>query len=424
MRLRVGAVLMALLVTIPSVGYSMDKKGKLALGYFDSQAPLGVRYWFSPRLGADLGVGFEAIRYPLGMNTAAKVADKEGANSLWLEAGIPYVVYPTERANLFVRLGGVLGFPDDNLYSYNLGRGNDTITGHTSTYFSLKLTPGVEFWVTDNFSLEVAHGVEFLVLDPYKTSKVDASYRFGSTASSLTQIGFHFYFGREAKAAVEPPPPPVIVAPKVDTDADGVVDDFDKCPSTPKGALVDANGCPMDADKDGVLDGLDRCPNTPLGVVVDSRGCPIDADEDLVADSVDKCLGTPKGVVVDKDGCPVVKKITHKIVLHIKYKSGSFEPDQASKDSLKTVAEAMRAYPETKIEIRGYTDSLNTEAFNQKLSQNRAQGVVDYLTSLGVEPERMIAKGFGEDPAHAVGDNGTAAGRRMNRRVEIESVTQ
>ncbi|HKW50583.1 MAG TPA: thrombospondin type 3 repeat-containing protein, partial [Candidatus Eisenbacteria bacterium] len=60
-----------------------------------------------------------------------------------------------------------------------------------------------------------------------------------------------------------------------DSDGDGVTDSKDRCPNTPKGAFVDANGCPHDSDGDGVWDGIDQCPNTPRGVEVDSKGCPI-----------------------------------------------------------------------------------------------------------------------------------------------------
>jgi outer membrane protein OmpA-like peptidoglycan-associated protein len=90
-----------------------------------------------------------------------------------------------------------------------------------------------------------------------------------------------------------------------DADGDGVCDGLDKCPNTPKGATVNATGCPSDADDDGVLDGLDQCPNTPKGAVVDEKGCPIDSDGDGVYDGLDKCPGTPAGAKVDKDGCPV-----------------------------------------------------------------------------------------------------------------------
>jgi outer membrane protein OmpA-like peptidoglycan-associated protein/opacity protein-like surface antigen len=89
-----------------------------------------------------------------------------------------------------------------------------------------------------------------------------------------------------------------------DSDGDGVVDGIDKCADTPKGAKVDATGCVLDADKDGVGDGLDQCPNTPAGAKVDTKGCPTDADGDGVPDGIDACANTPTGVKVDTKGCP------------------------------------------------------------------------------------------------------------------------
>jgi len=89
-----------------------------------------------------------------------------------------------------------------------------------------------------------------------------------------------------------------------DTDFDGVRDRLDKCPDTPLGAKVDANGCPLDSDRDGVFDGLDRCPDTKTGCVVDSTGCAIDSDGDGVCDGLDQCADTPAGADVDEAGCP------------------------------------------------------------------------------------------------------------------------
>ena len=88
-----------------------------------------------------------------------------------------------------------------------------------------------------------------------------------------------------------------------DQDLDGVRDWLDKCPGTPIGASVDANGCPTDADRDSVYDGLDKCPDTPAGCRVDRNGCPIDTDGDGVCDGLDQCADTPKGATVDLRGC-------------------------------------------------------------------------------------------------------------------------
>jgi len=90
----------------------------------------------------------------------------------------------------------------------------------------------------------------------------------------------------------------------IDSDGDGVPDGLDKCPNTPAAAGVDANGCPSDSDGDGVFDGLDRCPDTPKGATVDALGCPSDTDNDGVLDGIDRCPDTPPRTPVDAEGCP------------------------------------------------------------------------------------------------------------------------
>lgn len=88
-----------------------------------------------------------------------------------------------------------------------------------------------------------------------------------------------------------------------DADKDGVPDDRDQCAATPVGARVDAKGCEFDADGDGVTDFNDRCPTTPAGAAVDASGCESDGDGDGVPDSRDRCPGTLAGTGVDDQGC-------------------------------------------------------------------------------------------------------------------------
>jgi outer membrane protein OmpA-like peptidoglycan-associated protein len=118
-----------------------------------------------------------------------------------------------------------------------------------------------------------------------------------------------------------------------DADGDGVCDGLDKCPDTPKGATVDANGCPKDSDGDGVLDGLDKCPDTPKGCPVDSLGCSHDSDGDGVCDGLDRCPNTPAGLQVDAHGCPIEVSVIETQLLDtgtIRLSNVEFDTDKAS----------------------------------------------------------------------------------------------
>jgi outer membrane protein OmpA-like peptidoglycan-associated protein len=92
--------------------------------------------------------------------------------------------------------------------------------------------------------------------------------------------------------------------PIPDSDADGILNNRDRCANTPAGAQVDDLGCPADNDGDGVANGIDRCPNTALGAIVDAIGCTRDSDQDNIPDGIDKCPDSPSGVLVDATGCP------------------------------------------------------------------------------------------------------------------------
>jgi len=90
-----------------------------------------------------------------------------------------------------------------------------------------------------------------------------------------------------------------------------------------------------------------------------------------------------------------------------------------AKEKLSKLAGILLGYPGTlMLEIEGHTDSVGSDELNNKLSQNRAESVRDYLTGAGVKAERIKAvRGFGK--TKPISTNDTAAGRQMNRRVEI-----
>lgn len=99
------------------------------------------------------------------------------------------------------------------------------------------------------------------------------------------------------------------------------------------------------------------------------------------------------------------------------FKTDSFELTDEAKSKLDDYAEYLQANPDTTLQIRGFTDSHGSAAYNQKLSQKRADSVKNYLESKDVDAKRMEAIGEGEK--YPVADNATAAGRAENRRVEL-----
>ncbi len=86
--------------------------------------------------------------------------------------------------------------------------------------------------------------------------------------------------------------------------------------------------------------------------------------------------------------------------------------------TLTQVANTLKQYPQTLIDIGGHTDSTGTADYNQRLSEERALSVAQFFVSQGVQTERMQVRGYGL--TRPVADNNTAAGRQQNRRVEIE----
>jgi len=213
----------------------------------------------------------------------------------------------------------------------------------------------------------------------------------------------------------------------IDSDGDGVCDGVDECADTPKGATVDAKGCPSDSDGDGVLDGIDQCPNTPAGASVDEKGCPNDADGDGVVDGIDQCPNTSPGLKVDATGCPieVIEKETELLdtgmirIENINFETGKSDILPESYPTLDVVATVLKKWPELRIEIGGHTDSRGSEGLNQRLSQQRAQAVYDYLlkSSPELKPEQFSVKGYGE--SRPVAPNTTDLNMAKNRRVEF-----
>lgn len=137
----------------------------------------------------------------------------------------------------------------------------------------------------------------------------------------------------------------------------------------------------IDTDGDGIIDEIDVCPNTPAGIAVDERGC----------------WSRPAEVLFDFDSAAI---------------RDSEKPELAESKIV------FDAYPEIKVTIIGHTDSTGPEAYNQGLSERRANAVRNFLVNeVGIAADRLSAEGKGElDPAYP---NDTPENRQKNRRVDF-----
>ncbi len=141
-----------------------------------------------------------------------------------------------------------------------------------------------------------------------------------------------------------------------------------------------------DADHDGVLDGNDQCPGTPANAAVDARGC----------------HGTRS------------QPVTHELKVMFDTNKAVVKPQY--EDEIAALAKLLQETPDAMVEVQGHADSRGANAYNQKLSQARADAIADILRRrFGVAANRITARGYGE--SRPVADNATAEGRAINRRV-------
>lgn len=200
-----------------------------------------------------------------------------------------------------------------------------------------------------------------------------------------------------------------------DDDGDGVGNRHDQCPRSNPGVEVDERGCEFDHDGDGVVNHHDQCPNSSRGVAVNISGCAHDSDGDKVVDFRDSCPNTDANTRVDATGCPLGDVLR---LPGLQFAKGSSTLNRRARAVLERAANTLFKYPDLRIEVAGYTDSRGDEKRNRELSQQRAESVRRYLQEIGIDKNRLSARGYGE--ADPIASNDSEAGRAINRRVVLK----
>ncbi|AIN59858.1 OmpA family protein [Pseudomonas soli] len=157
-----------------------------------------------------------------------------------------------------------------------------------------------------------------------------------------------------------------------------------------------------DEDGDGVFDRRDRCPDTPAGTQVNHMGCPLPQYPATAPQP--EPAATPEVITLDDQG-------------QVLFAFDSAELTPGAQQRLQGLLPKLNDPSVASVKVIGFTDSVGSDSYNQRLSERRASGVAEYLISQGLAPNKVTSQGRGE--SEPVADNDTDEGRSRNRRVEL-----
>lgn len=352
-------------------------------------------------MGGQIGIGM-----PLTRNLSAEVTgffssyDGEFSDRTaeFKGAGLALNIFPVEdRPDYYLRTALHYGETSDAPCQPRPG-----FAGCKNNYDSVVFDFGVGALIRPAFLQILGEGTAF---------RTEAVYRMDSHEEESAGGGGNdaFYDG-VFTVGLQIPIGTVYEEPKEEEkDAQVVAAERPDCPTydgrIPQDVAVDSDGCPFDDDGDGVPNFEDQCPDTPSGTPVDAVGCALPLSE---------CRPPFPGESVDERGCAGGDTVVLRGVT-FDFDSSRITPN--ARVILDQVADTLLTAEGLTVEIGGHTDSQGPDAYNQRLSQRRAEAVVDFLQERGVASEQLVARGYGEEEPMATND--TEEGRELNRRVEL-----
>jgi len=370
-----------------SFGLQIDLHGGTLKGnsgsgtVIDSETGLSTASFSTPYLQATLSgiVNVATIDY-IRRKNAVNFYISAGAGLLWYA---PKVYSDNAQTNLVIDYKGHAG------------------TNHTDTYVKELVLPigaGVKFRLSDPLSLNIGYNEN--LVDGFNVAGAHAKYP-AENKFSYAYAGLEYTFGPKSKPSLEWVNP---VAMMYDELYDAALRQEVEALKGRVGNVENAiNDLKKDSDGDGVADQFDKCPNTPAGTVVDGSGCPINFPK------IDTSLFVRK---------PLPGEVSAKAFSNIQFEFDSSVLRTSSYPALDATSADLRANASKKIELDGYASSEGTAAHNLRLSRDRANSVKTYLVNSGVDAKRVKVKAYGE--TNPIADNSTEEGRVLNRRVEFK----
>lgn len=424
MKLR-GLVLSGLLAALIAPAAVAQGAGTVEVGVFAKKNWLGDSYGLKDRAGGGLRLGIFPMR---GIELAVsgvytptsyqfitgKVAQLNAAGELVANFGV------SEHSAFF--LGGRYVY---NKY-YDRGKqlpGN-TAEGNESGPGAIA---GFRFGVGSRVNVRVDGTVDFMGVTG------DPNFNLSSAPDSTDQhwgfsAGLSFLLGGKTGPG--------------DVDHDGVKDDVDQCLDSPRGSKVNASGCPP-VNQDSInaaraaeearmreqaradsIARVERARADSVAKAERARADSIAAAERAAAqaarDSAARAAGISQAQIqaLRDSLAKLTANANSNVTLPgVNFATGTAALTQSSRFILDEVAATLNDNPNIRVEVAGHTDNTGPRKLNERLSQQRADAVRNYLISKGVSGDRMTAKGYAWD--HPVASNATAAGRARNRRTEL-----
>jgi OOP family OmpA-OmpF porin len=351
-------LVLSLFLLSPSGAYAEIKPGTINItpsigGY---KVDGGLHY----ASGMDWGIG-------AGLNLSKKLGTEFNFNSVDSSRGGYNGRILLYRFDLLLHLIGLIS--DKTIPYVSLGAGftsykNNGLANQKNYDFILDPGFGVKHYLSKNFAL-----------------RGDARYILNDTGNDLHHnllynAGLTFEFGLDD----EEPAPPVKPAEPVKEEI---------CPSGPE-ICAEKDWCKKDSDGDGVPDCIDKCPDTPKGVKVDANGCPPAVEQGAIIF---------RNILFDFD-------------------KSNIKPDSFA--ILDEIVEYLETNKGIMMEIQGHTDNKGTAEYNMKLSYKRADSVRKYIVGKGIAPERLKVNGLGF--SKPVVPNDSDENRTRNRRVEFKPI--